>query len=52
VPAGASDQEIKKIVAEFVHAASMTHIARGGSGLKIDKLQVRERAIAPAGVPS
>lgn len=50
VPLGASSDQVKELVRSYMLAASMHHIAAGGSGLEPDTVEIYEGVVAPAEV--
>lgn len=52
IPAGATQEEIDAIIADFVAGATKAHQAHGGSGLIVDGIEVYQHAPKGAGVLS
>jgi hypothetical protein len=49
LPDDASDEEVERIVADLILAASQRHQQLGGSGLKVDTLYIDSPALVPSG---
>ncbi|MBX3391907.1 MAG: hypothetical protein KF787_04595 [Phycisphaeraceae bacterium] len=52
LPAGITPADVQEISAQLADRMDKLHRAYGGRGLTIDRIEIDEPAIAPAGVPA